>query len=122
MQDASGAGPLLRHVKPMSRKLSWAFGMIAYVGAPLWAWLAIRSDYEAQMHAYKFVKCGTPMIGIMLLACLASGAASLLAAGLGAASYRRVSGQRPKVRVLEITALALPLLAAMLIAGTILWA
>jgi hypothetical protein len=106
----------------MSRKLSWVFGVIAYVGAPLWAWLAIRSDYEAQMQAYKFIKCGTPMIGIMLSACAVSGVASLLAAGLGVASYRRVSGQRPKIRVLEIAALSLPLVVAFLIAGLILWA
>jgi hypothetical protein len=74
------------------------------------------------MRAYRFLKCGTPMIGIMLLACFISGITSLMATGLGVASYRRVSCPRPKMRMLEIAALLLPLLAAMLIAGTILWA
>jgi len=119
--DALGPPCLTANVKRMSRKLSWTFAAIAYVAVPLWAYFAIRSDYNAQMHAYKFVKCGTPMIGIMLLACMSSGAASLLAAGLGVASYRSILGPRPKTRALEIAALSLPLLVAMFIAGLILW-
>ena len=106
----------------MGRKLSWLLAVIAYLGAPLWAWFAIESDRGAQTAAYGFVKCGNPMIGIMLLACLISGAASMLAAGLGVASYLGASGPRPKVRVLEIAALSFPLPVALFVAGSILWA
>ena len=95
---------------------------VAYLGVPLWAWFAIGSDQDAQRTAYGFVKCGTPMIGIILLACVISGASSLLALGLGVVSYRNVSGPRPKARVLEIAALSLPLVPAMFVAASILWA
>src|SRR3974377_113147 len=105
----------------MKRKLSWMFAGVVYVGVPLWSWFAIESDQEAQMQAYKLIKCGTPMIGIMLLACVIAGGASLLASGFGVLSYRAVSGPHPKMRLLEIAALSLPLLVAIPVAASILW-
>jgi hypothetical protein len=115
-QMAAGSHRRCWPLNPMSRKLSWAFGAVAYFGAPFWAWLAIKSDYEAQ------IKCGTPMIGIMLLACSIAGLASLVALGLGVLSYRTVSATHSKMRVLEIAALSLPLLLAIVFAASILWA
>jgi hypothetical protein len=106
----------------MSRKLSWMIATIAYVGAPVWAWFAIASDRDAQMSAYGFVKCGTPMIGIILWACILAGASSLLALGLGTASFRKMPSPRPRMRVLEIGALSIPLVLAIFTSAYILWA
>jgi hypothetical protein len=96
----------------MSRKLSWLFAAMAYLVPPIWAYVAIKADLNAQLDAYGFIKCGTPALSMTLLACKASSALSLLAACFGIASFLGMSSPRPKIRLLEIGALLLPLLVA----------
>ena len=106
----------------MSGKISWIPAAVAYLGAPTWAWLAIRADHRAQMEAYKFIKCGTPTIFIMLLACVIVGVSSLVASALSLLPCRMVLGPRPKIPSSGVTALLLPLLVATVVAVLIRWA
>jgi hypothetical protein len=99
----------------MSRKLSWSLAALAYLGPPAWAHFAIAADQSAQMAAYGSTRCGTPALTIAFLAFVASGALSLLAVAIGAASLWRAPGPRTSVRVLEIGVLAMPLLLVILV-------
>jgi hypothetical protein len=106
----------------MSRKLSWLLAAIAYLGPPLWAYFAIKAAQDAQMAAYGFIKCGTPMAMTTLSACKASGLLSLLATGFAIASFRSASRPLLKTRVLEIVAVSVPLVVAVVILASMLWA
>ena len=106
----------------MSRKLSWLLAAVACVAPPIWAYVATTSDLNTQRAAYGFVKCGTPMISIILLACIASGALSMVATGFGVASIRLIPKPRPKIRLFELLVLLLPTLVAAFIFASILWA
>lgn len=106
----------------MRRKLSWIFAAIAYFGAPAWAYFAIEADRNAQQSAYGLVKCGNPMVGIILMACLISGASSLIALGVDFVASRTLSGPPAKMRPLEISVLSLPLVVATLMVVYIFWA
>ncbi len=110
------------HRLAMRRKLPWLFAAIAYFGAPAWAYFALQAARNAQQSAYGLVKCGTPMVGIILLACLISGASSLIALGVDFAACRKLPDPHAKLRPLEIGALSFPLVVATLMAVYIFWA
>ena len=104
----------------MKRKLSWILAAIAY-GSPLWAWREIVLDQEAQRAAYGFVKCGNPMIGIVLFTSLICTGAAVVALGLNTAAFLQIARPRPKLRLAEIAVVALPLAPALFVVGSILW-
>jgi hypothetical protein len=87
----------------MNRALPWSLAAAAYVFPPTWAYFAIEQDVAAQKAAQGWA-CGNPALGMMLLACIASGLLSLTATGL-----RGFSVGWWKV---ELLALATPLIGA----------
>lgn len=94
----------------MKRKLSWVIAVLAYIGVPILAWLALQRDAEAQHVAHAF-GCGNVAMGIMIFSFILSGALSLVASVLGFASFRGLPSPRPQLRILELAVLAFPLLA-----------
>ena len=62
----------------MKRTLPWLIAALAYIAPPVWAYLAMERDAAAQKAAYGWA-CGNPALGIILLACIASGILSLSA-------------------------------------------
>jgi len=105
----------------MNRKLSWLLAGIAYIGPPLWAYFSSVADQHAQLAAYGFIKCGNTQTGITFLACVASGSLSSVALALGLVSLRSVPSPRPRARLLEMVAVSMPLLVAVLIVSSPLW-
>ena len=91
----------------MKRALSLLFALLAYFGPPAWAYFAIEADREAQLAGHGWV-CGNPMIGMIILAGITSGALSLVATGFGFASFRAIPKPRSTIRVLELCFLFLP--------------
>jgi len=90
----------------MSRKISWLVALIGYFGPPVWTYATIEQDRQRQLAAHGWV-CGTPMIGIILLACLSSIALLFLATRLGVFAHR---GTSKKPRFIEFGFLLGPLL------------
>ena len=95
----------------MKRMLSIAIGLMAYIGPPIWAALAIEDDRRAQSASHGWV-CGNPVIGIMLLASITVCALSLCATGIGVAALRAIPEPRPAMRLLELGFVFLPFVVA----------
>ncbi len=95
---------------PTLRQSSLGLAVIALTAPPLWAWRAMDVYAEESQRARGFV-CGNPMIGILLMALFASGLLSFAALTLGGVALRRVPAPRPGRRWVELSFLALPLLA-----------
>jgi hypothetical protein len=95
----------------MKRTLSLLIGLLAYFGPPIWAYFAIEADTKAQLAGRGWV-CGNPMIGIICLAGIVSSVLSLVATGLGAASFLTVPKPRPIPRIVELGFLVLPFVIA----------
>ena len=67
--------------------------------------------------------CGMPLLGAWGLGLLVMGFLSLVAVGLGIASFVRISSPRPRRRIAELIVLAIPLaVASTLIVAFLLWA
>ncbi len=87
--------------------------LLALAGAVVpfaWAYLATAALYREADARGAYV-CGLPALGNFLLAALACVLASAAACVLGAVAYRRLPAPRPRRRLAELGALALPLLA-----------
>src|SRR5687767_14092122 len=65
----------------MKRALPWLLAAMAYIGPPTWAYFAIKRDYADQRASHGWA-CGTPALGMMLLACIVSGLLSIFATGV----------------------------------------
>ena len=92
------------------RKFSWALIAVALVAPFVWAYFAIQADAEAQLVGHPRFVCGIPMLGIVLVACAASGILSVISTIVGLVAYLRLNTPRPKLRMLELCALSVPLL------------
>ncbi len=91
----------------MKRVLSLVTALMAYVGPPVWASIAIEADRKSQLGTHGWV-CGTPMIGIVCLAGLTSSLLSLAATSLGMAALRAIPEPRPRMRLAELGFLFFP--------------
>lgn len=92
----------------MLRKISWLMALAAYFGPTIWAYVAIKADDKAQLEARGWI-CGNPTMGIVLLALMISTALSFIASSLGLISYCALPKPKPKLAVIELAVLILPL-------------
>lgn len=80
------------------RTLSWLFGLLAYLGVPLWANYEILA-YDQAMGGHG---CGNVVLAIEFDALMSAGVFSALAGGLGLAAFWRLTKPASKWRNLEI--------------------
>jgi hypothetical protein len=95
----------------MKRSLPWVIAAMAYIGPPVLAYLAIERDYAAQRAAGGWA-CGTPSVGMMLLACIASASLALFAAILRGWTVGWWRSAPLRIATGELAVLAFPLIAA----------
>jgi hypothetical protein len=95
----------------MKRKVSWVLGSLAYVAPPTWAYFEQASVYQGNGNEYGYV-CGLPMLAIILLASIASGALSLVSFSFCLASFHSLPKPRQLSRKAELALLVAPAILA----------
>jgi formate/nitrite transporter FocA (FNT family) len=94
---------------------------IASVALPFpWAYVSTTAMYD-EAEAKGVYVCGLPALAAFLLAAFACVLMSLTAFVLGVVAYRRLPRPRPLRRLVEIGAIALPMIVVGACAATLLW-
>lgn len=102
----------------MLRTASLLLAVSALLLPPVWARWQIGAAAR-EMQASAGWVCGTPMIGIVMLAALASALMALGGVAMGIMAFRRLPAPRPRGRKVELLLLTLPLaVPAVLVLGT----
>ncbi|MEZ5460357.1 hypothetical protein [Dokdonella sp.] len=103
----------------MKRELSWILAGLAYVAPPAWAYLEQASVYESVQAQHGYI-CGLPMLAIVFIASVASGALSFVSFSLGYASFHYLAKPRSVLRKVELVVLAVPFVCSVGILSTLL--
>jgi hypothetical protein len=106
--------PLLAKNGAAIRWLSWGFGLLSWIGAPLWWWTQITA-FDRWAETQPQGVCGMPAMAMAAIAVLAAALFSLLALFFGSLALSRLPPPGPSGRKAELAALALPLLTAILL-------
>ena len=92
----------------MKRRISWVFGVLAYVAPPTWAYFEQVSVYGNLNEQYGYV-CGLPMLAIVMFAAMSAALLSGVAVWFSYLSFRALPRPRPVYRVVELAVLSGPL-------------
>ena len=91
------------------RRISILLAIVATVVPPAWAYFSTAALY-GNARAEGVYVCGLPALAAVMVAALVTTLLSGAAVVVGAIAYRRIKSPRPRLRMLELLAVGLPLL------------